>query len=418
MCWAGLSMCLYIYMLQNSSIYRKRAIEMLGEVFNSPPSSTTNLNSEDLVSEGSATSLGMTDDEMSASRSADNLLPYRKLSKQRLSDSALLSATKMSQNSKPTSIVNSTAAASGLGEAALDSKKKTSKGSESSRTSRSVGGGRGAGEAVSEPKKKVSRGSEPRSGRSSGSSIEEGLESKRKSSRGSDSVTNNRRRNSLSDIEGSVEVGVPEPSKKLSSPKKQLPDVSTKGNRSPGKGDGSGASEGAGGNQRKMMAESKRASDTKSSPDAPGAPVGRLRSATTGHISRISNSRPSSAAGVGNSARKKATKPAPVARPISAQPSRAVQKRLEEEKKAREEKERQEREREEREKAAAIAAAAAAENSVKKQGSQTDGLEPTEEQAATTKGEREGLSLKDTVTIPSANGTSKHKKSLPVRNYV
>ena len=432
MCWP-VCWSVYIYTLQNSSVYRKRAIEMLGEVFNSPSSSTTNLNSEDLVSEGSATSLGMTEDDLSASRSADSLLPSRKLSKQRLSDSALLSTTRMSQNGKPTSLVNSSAA---VAETALDSNKKSSRGSESSsRTSKGVEGGRSAGQTVSEPKKKVSRGSEPRSGRSSVSAMEEGLESKRKSSRGSDGGTVSRRRNSLPDIEGSLEVGVPELGKKSSessSPKKQLPDSSIKGGRGPGRGAGTGAAassgEGTGVNQRRMTTDLKRQSDSKlprqDAPVSPDAPVGRLRSATTGHISRISNSRPSSAAGAGSSARKKITKPAPVARPISAQPSRAVQKRLEEEEKAKEEKERQEREKEEREKAAAIAAAtaaatAAAEKSMKKQGSQTDGLGGAEGQAVRemTRGEREGLSLKDTVGIPSANGTPKHKKSLPVRNY-
>lgn len=379
----------------------------------------------------------MTDDELSASRSADNLLPSRKLSKQQLSDSALLNATQMSRNGKPLSLVNSSAVSSLEGKKgggmASESKIKSSRGAES-RTNMSIEDGKAV---TSEPKKKTSKGSELRSGgnsKGSVSAIEEeisassvaGSEAKRKSSKGTETSIR-KKRNSLPDIEAQLEEVVTEPGKKkvmsprsssesnivASSLKKKLPESSLKESRSPGRGadvNASSGSEGAVGGQRRALGELRRPSDSNlprpDAPLSPDTPVGRLRSATTGHISPVSN-RPSSAA----SARKKTIKLAPVARPISAQPSRAVRRMAEQK--------RLEEEREERERTAAAAKV------VKKEESQTDGEvvvggEVSEEQVEGegTGREREGLWLKDTVRIPSANSTPTHKKSLPVRSYM
>ena len=174
------------------------------------------------------------------------------------------------------------------------------------------------------------------------------------------------------------------------------------------------------GRQRRLSSESRRTSESNimplSSPDAStaDAPRGRLRSSTLGDISEGSK-RPSSARpGTVHSAekpKKKTIRPAPVARPISAQPSRALmrkaeERRLEEEKererkeKEREreerEREREEREKEERKREERERKAQEEQEGLRKQASQTDGG--------------------DVKAIPSANGTPAHKKSLPVRS--
>lgn len=380
---------------------------MLSEAFSSPSSSTTNLNSEELISEGSATSLGVTniDDELS-SRSADNLLPSRKLSRQPKSDSALSTTAQKSRASKPLPVGDKEVVAgleAAVGEMELEAKRKTSKDSES-RTKGSKGSVSGLEEG------KVASGT--------------GSESKRKSSKGTESRTT--KRNSMSDIEDSpadpVKKKVMSPRRSsesniiVVSPKKQLPQSSLKESKGSGKAADISMTPGgrATGGQRRNLAESRRPSDGNlPRPDA-DAPVSRLRSATTGHISLVTD-RPSSAAPNGHSAdraKKKPTKLAPVARPISAQPSQAL-RRMAEQKRLEEEREKEERERKEEEKTVAARV-------VKKQGSETDGeamvgeVAEAQVEGERKRGDREALSLKDSVTIPSANGTPTHKKSLPV----
>jgi hypothetical protein len=334
-----------------------------------------------------------------------------------MSDSALLGTTKKSRNGEPSSLVNNSAAATGTerggkdGETASHSKKIASKGADSNRTNRSAEGGVGVGGAASESKKRSSKVSETRSGRDSVSSIEGGssstsgvsVEARRKNSKDSDTV----KRSSFPDVEAHGDVVAVEHVKKVMpprsssegnitiSPKKKLPESSLKESRGKGRREGVSAtptSESTVRSHKKMSGDMRMPSDSNlPSPISPDAPVSRLRSSTTGHTSR-----PSSAAGGG--ARKKTTKPVPVARPISAQPSRAVTRRLEEEK-----------EREEREKAAA---AAAAEEAMKKQSNQTDGLVAEQVEGGD---DREVLSLKESIA-PSANGAPQQKKSLPVKN--
>lgn len=367
---------------------------MLSEAFSSPSSSLTNLYCEDLVSEGSATSLGRTstDDELS-SRSADSLLPSRKLSKQPVSDSSLFVAQKSGGRKSPPKDAVSEARTTG------ETAKSSTVTSSESRTSR------------------TRKDSEP--------GLEDGAEVKRKTSKSGD-----KKRSSMSDIEAQLDVAVVPAKKKVMSPRrssesnivvsprKHPSESSLRESKIAGKVASGGSAERAAGNQsqRRLLADSKRPSDSNLPLSDP--PVGRLSSAMTGHISRGSG-RPSSATPTGGErAKKKPTKLAPVARPISAQPSQAVlrrmaeQKRLEEEERERQEREKEERERVERE-GAAIAA-----RGMKSQGSCTDGEVAAEMvEGRADRGDLEGLSLKDPVMgTPSANGTTpKHKKSLPVR---
>lgn len=427
---------------------------MLSEAFNSPSTSLTSLNSftnlncEDLASEGSATSLGRTstDDELT-SRSADNLLPSRKLKKQPMSDSSLGIAMKSRvRKSPPKDTMSGERGGGTAGETATESRTRsyTAAGSES-RTSRTRRDSVPGLEDGAESKRKTSKdsdkkrnsmpdveaqmakssaagGSESRTGRTRKDSVPglgDGAESKRKTSKDGD-----KKRNSMPDVEAQMDASVAAVKKKTMSPRRSSEsNIVVSPRRNPSESSlreskvagkvanvSGTASERTVGNQKRLLAESKRPSDTSLLSSDANTPVGRLRSATTGHISRVSG-RPSSAAATsGDRPKKKPTnKPAPVARPISAQPSQAVLRRMAEQKKQEEERERQEREREERERE---------ERAAKKQGSYTDGEAAVagvlEGQAE--RGNREGLTLKDSVTgTPSVNGTTpKHKKSLPV----
>lgn len=128
---------------------------------------------------------------------------------------------------------------------------------------------------------------------------------------------------------------------------------------------------------------------------------------------------PNDATAEKSSAKRKVSRPAPVAQPISSRPSHALkrmeeQKKLEEEKKKKKERERAEAEKERaREKAAEELAK-----------SQTDGEniegreEPQEEGDSEERELDQSPSEMKTVNAPSTNGTPPtHKKSLPVRTF-
>lgn len=370
---------------------------MLSEAF----SSRKNISGDELTSEGSTTSLGTTntDDELS-SRSSDNILFPRSLKKEPRSDSDLSSAWKSNLNGSE----------SGRKQAKLD-------------ISRTANGGTEVLEIMSEA---------PNDAGTSGATG---------------------KRKSMTELE-SMEAPSPDLVKKkvmsprrasegnLIVPKKQqgISDSSVARESKDHSAESTGTSSTehtsiTGRRQRRKSAErARRTSDgnlprvRSPDPSTPSdkvpPPQDRVRSVVTNIISRDSN-RPSSAVTSAAASKRKPPRPVPVARPISAQPSQALrrmaeQKRQEEGKEREEEKER-EREKMEREREKI--------EGVRKQTSQPDGDTecPTEDKRRgdmvddseegrleDATGEREEMSLKE--VMDPANGTPKHKKSLPVRN--
>ena len=346
---------------------------MLSQAIGTPKSSKRGVSRDELASEGSSTSVGVvsTDEEIS-SRSADNLQAYHSpLMKEQLSDSVLNDAKKTKVRKLP-QVNHKTKDESGssnvVAEVTSDNEPSLLDDNSELKTSSSTDKSE-VGKLPSEPVKKEFLSKR----RSSESSL-----ATRKYSNTDESLSQENRRSANANTSRVTAGG--ERKRKLSAdvPRTSSPPVvDSHDNSNPG-----------------------------------DASRGRASS----DISRLtSTNRPSSAV---TRPKKKVIKPAPVARPISAQPSKALkrlaeQRRLEEEKKSKLVEEERKREMERKkalEKEALEKEANASDN---------DGVEVQQE----SRSEREDVSSpppqKDAMemAIPAVNGTPIQKKSLPVRDY-